>query len=306
MKTLIITDSWDVTTDLVIDRLQEQAFRLNTDIIRDYKLKLTDSDFEISGPTGRRICASEISSVYWRKPFSDTAYHDPSHEEFFFYSECRYLIREIYNLCIHRGAYNLVEEGAERRIGKLMQLTLAKEYFSVPEWEIHLGQDEYFAPSWSIAKSLSGEAIDDNHVLYTTRIDGKVLDPRYVWFTQRAIDRTADITVCFVENLIYAFKLDAIIGVTDWRAVLDQPETHRWYSITLSVATETSIREFMKRCALRFGRLDFVLEDDTLYFLEVNPNGQWAWLDLNDEVGLITAMVNAIQGKEISAIPKLQ
>jgi D-alanine-D-alanine ligase-like ATP-grasp enzyme len=62
----------------------------------------------------------------------------------------------------------------------------------------------------------------------------------------------------------------------------------------------------MKRCALRFGRLDFVLEDDTLYFLEVNPNGQWAWLDLNDEVGLITAMVNAIQGKEISAIPKLQ
>jgi hypothetical protein len=33
-----------------------------------------------------------------------------------------------------------------------------------------------------------------------------------------------------------------------------------------------------------------------MFFLEVNPNGQWAWLDIDDEVGLITAMVEAIRG----------
>ena len=33
-----------------------------------------------------------------------------------------------------------------------------------------------------------------------------------------------------------------------------------------------------------------------MFFLEVNPNGQWAWLDIDDEVGLITAMVEAFVG----------
>ncbi len=295
MKTFIITDSWDMTSDLVIRRMQDKAFRINTDIIRDYKISLNDRGFAISDPIGREIGSSEISSVYWRKPFSDDGYSDPSHPEYFFYCECRYLIRELYNICVARGAFALVEEGAERRIGKIKQLIFAKDYFQVPEWKLHFGLD-YTAPLQSIAKSLSGEAVDADHVLYTTRIDGKALDPSHVWFTQQAIERTADITVCFVNGEIFAYKLDAIEGITDWRAILDQPEARSWHAYTLPPATVKAVNQFMCRCALRYGRLDFLLQNENLYFLEVNPNGQWAWLDLNDETGLISSMVDAIQG----------
>ena len=36
---------------------------------------------------------------------------------------------------------------------------------------------------------------------------------------------------------------------------------------------------FMKRLGLRFGRLDFLKTEQEVTFLEVNSNGQFAWLD---------------------------
>jgi len=46
---------------------------------------------------------------------------------------------------------------------------------------------------------------------------------------------------------------------------------------------------------LSFGRLDFLLDDEKRYwFCEVNPNGQFAWLDLSGEYGLLQAVINEI------------
>jgi D-alanine-D-alanine ligase-like ATP-grasp enzyme len=36
----------------------------------------------------------------------------------------------------------------------------------------------------------------------------------------------------------------------------------------------------MNRLGLRFGALDFLVRPDgTHVFLEINPNGQWAWIE---------------------------
>ena len=35
----------------------------------------------------------------------------------------------------------------------------------------------------------------------------------------------------------------------------------------------------MNEFELNYGRLDFIEEQDNFYFLEVNPNGQFGWLD---------------------------
>ena len=74
-----------------------------------------------------------------------------------------------------------------------------------------------------------------------------------------------------------------------------EPDAQRWRHITLSPDTEDGIRRFMGDCALNFGRLDFAKTDGELFFLEVNPNGQWAWLDSHDRVGPISAMLKAIR-----------
>lgn len=295
MKTLLITDTWDVTSDIVVRRLAESIFRLNTDIIRDYEVEWTTQGFRLSNPNGRRIELGEIGSVYWRKPFTSPGYEDVSHPDYFLCSEARYLVRELYNVARAHGAHALVEEGAERRVGKIRQLLLATRHFKVPEWKIVLGQD-YTAPPLTIAKSLSGEQIDAESVLYTTRIDGKELSASHIWFTQRAINKSADITVCFVQGRAFGFELPATDGVVDWRATLDKPATQNWRPIVLPPDLRKGIGAFMEDCGLRFGRLDFVVKNSEFFFLEVNPNGQWAWLDPEDKTGLTTAMIDAIRG----------
>jgi hypothetical protein len=45
---------------------------------------------------------------------------------------------------------------------------------------------------------------------------------------------------------------------------------------------------------LGFGRLYFLLDDQQYWFCEVNPNGQFAWLDLKGKNGLLQAVVSEI------------
>lgn len=70
-----------------------------------------------------------------------------------------------------------------------------------------------------------------------------------------------------------------------------------WQLIELDSNFIKNIQSFMRECGLRYGRLDFVTKGQSYYFLEVNPNGQWAWLDLSGKNGLLAAMVMAVEGK---------
>ena len=54
----------------------------------------------------------------------------------------------------------------------------------------------------------------------------------------------------------------------------------------------------MAEAGLSFGRFDFIRKDGVLNFLEVNPNGQWAWLDEKDERGLVSAVAEEILAVE--------
>ena len=49
----------------------------------------------------------------------------------------------------------------------------------------------------------------------------------------------------------------------------------------------------MQRLGLEFGALDFVrTPEDRYVFLEVNPNGQWLWLDDSLNLGITAATAN--------------
>ena len=51
----------------------------------------------------------------------------------------------------------------------------------------------------------------------------------------------------------------------------------------------------MDSLGLKFGRLDMLAKDKSLHetkFLEINPNGQWAWLDKSGTDGLLNSVIN--------------
>jgi hypothetical protein len=50
----------------------------------------------------------------------------------------------------------------------------------------------------------------------------------------------------------------------------------------------------MAELGLHFGRLDFLLGEDGYWFLEVNTNGEWAWLDTEGHHGLLLKVASEI------------
>lgn len=108
-----------------------------------------------------------------------------------------------------------------------------------------------------------------------------------------------DETVAFVAGRIFAYAspprspgshLDSRRNFTE--------ATSTWKPIVLSSAEENAICGFMAEAGLSFGRFDFIRKDGILHFLEVNPNGQWAWLDERNEYGLISAVAEAVLAVE--------
>ena len=47
---------------------------------------------------------------------------------------------------------------------------------------------------------------------------------------------------------------------------------------------------------LRYGAIDFILDDNGNYiFLEINPNGQWAWIEKQTGYNITQEIVNLLQ-----------
>ncbi len=56
-----------------------------------------------------------------------------------------------------------------------------------------------------------------------------------------------------------------------------------------------TVRRLMQQLRLRFGALDFVVGPDGAWtFLEINPNGQWAWLQDATGLPIAAAIADAL------------
>lgn len=186
----------------------------------------------------------------------------------------------------------MVEPFAELRTGKLLQLLHAERVFHVPPYEFV--SNDVASASESVVKSLSSEPVDGK-VLYTTKVQTGELDHHYPWLLQKYVPAAFDVTAVYVRGKVFAFKLhrDFLEESPDWRRYIS-PE-QQWTPTQLPEDLLRAVSVYMDVLRLDFGRLDFLLDDEQRYwFCEVNPNGQFAWLDLNGENGLLQAVINEI------------
>lgn len=119
---------------------------------------------------------------------------------------------------------------------------------------------------------------------------------------QHQINKSYELRVtCFGEYLV-AVKIHSQAhpkGTIDWRVA----STHelKLEPYALSSATEASIRNFMKHLGIVFGCFDFIVTpDDDIYFLEVNQQGQFLWIeDILPEIRMLDIFVNFMLSKKI-------
>ena len=64
----------------------------------------------------------------------------------------------------------------------------------------------------------------------------------------------------------------------DWRATDDPDLEHRTHELPPALAHRCL--RLVSRLGLIFGAIDFALKPDGTYvFFEINPNGEWLWLE---------------------------
>jgi glutathione synthase/RimK-type ligase-like ATP-grasp enzyme len=178
---------------------------------------------------------------------------------------------------------------------KAYQLQIARECgFLIPETVITNDPDvirKAFAAfgKMMIVKPTHGGYVDYGHeqrAVYTSQVleehmseaASASLSPAIY---QRLIPKKSDLRVTVVGNEAFTAEIhsqrDPAASV-DWRRTSDPNLPHSRFS--LPEAIQSSVHALMAKLNLQFGAIDLIrTEDEKCVFLEVNPNGQWLWLD---------------------------
>lgn len=290
---LVLTNSHDATTSVVCQRLPDlPVFRYNLDLWRDYQFVASPDGFSITDPTGR-ICSSDsIRAVYVRKPmFWDKA---PDQEEQWARDTAEQIFKEIAEWADAEGRLALVHPG-KGRWSKMRQMRVARRFFPVPDWRVTMGVTPAGIQEPAVVKTLTQAVIADDRVLFVREAPLNRLSPSFPWFVQEKQNAEEDVTVVWVQGGIFAFALNRHAFDGQDCRVADVGKKAPWRKVTLASEEEEAVRGFMAETGLSFGRFDFLRCQGRLVFLELNPNGQFAWLDLEDQHGLLSAVADAIR-----------
>ena len=300
---LISTCSQDTTAGIVMKEFAAgEVLRFDIDRPGDFAWDFHSGGFRIADKVlGREITDRSFTSFYLRKPLYFDRIDIPKHGcvENWCREETTELFKDFFRECESRGLAALVR-CPDGKYGKLRQLLAAKRHFRVSPWHFFHGElpEELKRGKW-VVKSMTATPIGEDKVFFVKEVDPRALDLRYPWFVQEKIDGEEEVTVVYVDGQTYAASAprDSFDGEDSRKTVFENPDT-TWPRCALAEKEESAIRAFMEETGYRFGRFDFIRKNGELWFLELNPNGQWAWLDETNGHGLVSMVADAIKRED--------
>jgi glutathione synthase/RimK-type ligase-like ATP-grasp enzyme len=97
---------------------------------------------------------------------------------------------------------------------------------------------------------------------------------------QKYIHKNVELRTTVIGDKVFTVEIDSQktqIAIHDWRKALHDHIAHKPFN--LPFALQNKCVQLVRNLGLEFGALDFILTPDGEFvFLEINPNGQWAWI----------------------------
>lgn len=292
-RVLILAGLYDFSTDLValqLGRIGVPYVRLNREQLSDYRLTLDPLEprLTIEGPSGTSVVGKALCSVWFRQPvfLRNTPPTPLGVDEQLERSQWTAFLR---GLCVFRDAawmnYPPATYVAE---SKPYQLSIAAGCgFSVPATLAtnDAARIREAFPSSLVIKSLDTVLLregDDCLFTYTTIDSSLALQDEAVaavpLLAQRVLDHKTDVRVTVVGNQLFAVRILAGgVGITgDWRTI---PKADLEYR-ELFLDSDTADRCFRltRELGLTFAAIDLLETPDGIFFIEVNPTGEWGWI----------------------------
>lgn len=300
---LVISNKEDITTDFIVNKLNIQAipyFRLNTeDLFSRYSISFDftrEQFFIIDRNKDITLDLTLVKAVYFRRPIIPSVSQlDLSiGESHFIYQEYIATLDGLYRVLDDRFWVSKIYSIREAE-NKIYQILLAKRLgFSIPNSLITteaLAAKRFISENSSncIIKPIRTGFIDDQgaeRVIFTSKLgptDISALNdisdcPIYL---QNNIPKIADLRVTVVGDTVFAAKINSQSqkeSSIDWRK--GDTLSLAYEQCTLPNKLHQQCLELVKTLGLQFGAIDFALDSTKNFvFLEINPNGQWAWIE---------------------------
>lgn len=285
---LVISSSFDKTIDYIKNKHRiENFFRFNVDQFSNYIISYDQYGFTITNNEGCTLTEKECSSIYYRKPtpeslptYIDPIYHHHLYREVFSFTDG--ITEAFQGTCLTKPSI------LRKADNKILQLRLAFELgFKIPNPiisnSIGMVKNKLINP---IIKPLSSgvvesaekkEFVQTNLVDYSKQSDSLKYGPCYF---QNYQTKDYEVRITVIDQFFYPIKITSNNKI-DWR----KKNNHIEYEI---IDVPIEIKEkcilLMEKLLLKFGCFDFIVDQENWYFLEINANGQWVWLEM--ELGL--------------------
>lgn len=309
---LVVTSKRDLTSDFVVLELQRRGLaylRLNTE-------DLPKATFHCSPATddawhleldGHHFDLGQTTAAYFRRPGVPEPLLDiRAQEHAYCTAEWQAALQ---SLCWAIGdrwfnaphAIALSED-------KIRQLSLARRLgLRIPEtW---IGNSPAAARSFASTRAVVGKPLKNavvgspygDRIVFTSRLAiDENTDPLAIracpLIVQQEITKRYDVRVTVVGDQVFAATIDSQANpdtTVDWRATSAPDLAHAPFDLPAAVTTQCVA--LTRQLGLRFGALDFVLDPNgILWFLEINPNGQWAWIETRTGHPIAAAIVTEL------------
>ena len=309
---LILTSDQDLTADYLIvelTRRQLPCFRLNTEELSqaDFTFALNSSGaIRYISVGSKTVDLSRISAVWYRRSIHPSPKGDLTVAERYYVSgELRHLAMGL-TLDPEITWVNPIDRVSVAE-HKLYQLQVAAALgFQVPRTFVSADVNEIrdFASKNSIGTICKpifhGMFFDGifSHSIYTRRLDIEALDAKSLRYCpillQEEIPRVSDVRATFIGRHCYVADIQSNTPHVDWR----DPSIVLDYSVSnLDAETFQLCRRMLTELGLVYGAFDFIrMPNGKLVFLEVNPTGEWAWLEEKLDFPMREAFVEVFFG----------
>lgn len=289
MSILMISSSFDKTCDYIAQRYGSEynLLRLNVDKFYEYRICVNSNSVRIES-FDYSTTLDDINSIYYRKPsLPDHSkvfakdYHEFANKEIFSFIEG--IIESFEGYCLSKPSKLRVANN------KIVQMRVARDIgFNMPESSItNTSSFAFFKRDRkSIVKPISigtvylegkKEYVQTNVVDHIYELDSLKFCPAYF---QEFINKDYELRITFVGDHYFPIRIDSEDKV-DWRRM---GNCVNFTEVEIPNDLAIKCRQMLAVFDLRFGCFDILVKDQKYYFLELNANGQWGWLET--EVGV--------------------
>lgn len=300
---IILTNKDDVTSDFIVRELKEQAieyYRLNTEDIPqwiDVKFSLKENSYVlIDRKRHIEIDLGKITAVYFRRAQVATLEHIDANvqEKRYLRGELAYLLEGIYKILDNQYWLNNIYKIREAE-NKIYQLQIARELgFIIPESLITNVPESVINLMGGfkddcIIKPIKSGNVDietTSKIIFTSKIEKDFFEDKkriavFPIYVQENIHKQYDLRCIVIGNDVFCAQIESQEyddSKIDWRKGKNFL-IHKKHELPKDIKEKCI--QMTKRLSLNYSAIDLILDKNGQYiFLECNPNGQWAWLEV--------------------------